>query len=53
MCLTGGSVSNMYAMNLARYKYCPDIKERGLSGMPRLVLFTSEEVMNLSSLQLV
>ncbi|XP_048366740.1 acidic amino acid decarboxylase GADL1 [Sphaerodactylus townsendi] len=39
----GGSVSNMYAMNLARYKYCPDIKEKGLSGMPRLVLFTSEE----------
>ncbi|XP_053119579.1 acidic amino acid decarboxylase GADL1 isoform X2 [Hemicordylus capensis] len=39
----GGSVSNMYAMNLARYKYCPDIKERGLSGMPRLVVFTSEE----------
>ncbi|KAJ6666470.1 hypothetical protein lerEdw1_020193 [Lerista edwardsae] len=39
----GGSVSNMYAMNLARYKYCPEIKERGLSGMPRLVVFTSEE----------
>ncbi|XP_043396821.1 acidic amino acid decarboxylase GADL1 isoform X3 [Chelonia mydas] len=39
----GGSVSNMYAMNLARYKYCPDIKEKGLSGLPRLVLFTSEE----------
>ncbi|KAM6169241.1 LOW QUALITY PROTEIN: acidic amino acid decarboxylase GADL1 [Rhynchocyon petersi] len=39
----GGSVSNMYAMNLARYKYCPDIKEKGLSGLPRLVLFTSAE----------
>uniref|UniRef100_F7CF79 Glutamate decarboxylase like 1 n=1 Tax=Monodelphis domestica TaxID=13616 RepID=F7CF79_MONDO len=39
----GGSVSNMYAMNLARYKYCPEIKERGLSGLPRLVLFTSAE----------
>uniref|UniRef100_A0A7M4E9Q4 Glutamate decarboxylase like 1 n=1 Tax=Crocodylus porosus TaxID=8502 RepID=A0A7M4E9Q4_CROPO len=39
----GGSVSNMYAMNLARYKYCPEIKEKGLSGLPRLVLFTSEE----------
>ncbi|XP_059675055.1 acidic amino acid decarboxylase GADL1 [Gavia stellata] len=39
----GGSVSNMYAMNLARYKFCPDIKEKGLSGLPRLVLFTSEE----------
>ena len=40
----GGSVSNMYAMNLARYKFCPEIKEKGLSGLPRLVLFTSEEV---------
>ncbi|XP_009955987.1 PREDICTED: acidic amino acid decarboxylase GADL1-like [Leptosomus discolor] len=40
----GGSVSNMYAINLARYKFCPEIKEKGLSGLPRLVLFTSEEV---------
>ncbi|EPQ15031.1 Glutamate decarboxylase-like protein 1 [Myotis brandtii] len=40
---TSGSVSNMYAMNLARYKYCPDIKEKGLSGLPRLILFTSAE----------
>ncbi|KAM6177381.1 acidic amino acid decarboxylase GADL1 [Erethizon dorsatum] len=39
----GGSVSNMYAMHLARYKYCPDIKEKGLSGLPRLILFTSAE----------
>ncbi|KAM5188186.1 acidic amino acid decarboxylase GADL1 isoform 5-T5 [Callospermophilus lateralis] len=39
----GGSVSNMYAMNLARYKYCPDIKEKGLFGLPRLTLFTSAE----------
>uniref|UniRef100_H2ZUT1 Glutamate decarboxylase like 1 n=1 Tax=Latimeria chalumnae TaxID=7897 RepID=H2ZUT1_LATCH len=39
----GGSVSNMYAVNVARYKFCPDIKEKGLSGMPRLVMFTSEE----------
>ncbi|KAG8521617.1 Acidic amino acid decarboxylase GADL1, partial [Galemys pyrenaicus] len=39
----GGSVSNMYAMNLARYKYCPDIKEKGLSGLPRLILFASAE----------
>ncbi|XP_032124289.1 acidic amino acid decarboxylase GADL1 [Sapajus apella] len=39
----GGSVSNMYAMNLARYKYRPDIKEKGLFGLPRLILFTSAE----------
>ncbi|XP_074261881.1 acidic amino acid decarboxylase GADL1 isoform X5 [Saimiri boliviensis] len=40
---TSGSVSNMYAMNLARYKYRPDIKEKGLFGLPRLILFTSAE----------
>ncbi|XP_078520065.1 acidic amino acid decarboxylase GADL1 [Lissotriton helveticus] len=39
----GGSISNMYALNLARYKYFPEIKERGLYGGPRLVMFTSEE----------
>ncbi|NP_001382689.1 acidic amino acid decarboxylase GADL1 isoform 1 [Mus musculus] len=39
----GGSVSNMCAMNLARYRHCPDIKEKGLSGLPRLILFTSAE----------
>lgn len=39
-------MSNMYAMNLARYKYCPDIKEKGLSGLPRLIFFTSAEVKN-------
>ncbi|XP_043922600.1 acidic amino acid decarboxylase GADL1 isoform X2 [Protopterus annectens] len=39
----GGSVSNMYAVNLARYKYYPEIKENGLSAAPRLVMFTSKE----------
>ncbi|XP_008284424.1 glutamate decarboxylase-like protein 1 [Stegastes partitus] len=39
----GGSMSNMYAVNLARYNHCPDIKELGLSAAPRLVMFTSQE----------
>ncbi|XP_037533250.1 acidic amino acid decarboxylase GADL1-like [Nematolebias whitei] len=39
----GGSMSNLYAMNLARYQYSPDIKELGLSVVPQLVLFTSQE----------
>uniref|UniRef100_A0A3Q1G4R1 Glutamate decarboxylase like 1 n=1 Tax=Acanthochromis polyacanthus TaxID=80966 RepID=A0A3Q1G4R1_9TELE len=39
----GGSMSNMYAMNLARYNHSPDIKELGLSAAPRLVVFTSQE----------
>lgn len=37
-------MSNMCAMNLARYRYYPDVKEKGLSGLPRLILFTSAEV---------
>ncbi|XP_076009942.1 acidic amino acid decarboxylase GADL1-like [Genypterus blacodes] len=39
----GGSVSNMYAMNVARYHHCPDLKELGLSASQRLVMFTSKE----------
>uniref|UniRef100_A0A669CX16 Glutamate decarboxylase like 1 n=1 Tax=Oreochromis niloticus TaxID=8128 RepID=A0A669CX16_ORENI len=39
----GGSMSNMYAVNLARYRCCPDIKENGLSAAPHLVMFTSQE----------
>ncbi|XP_071768120.1 acidic amino acid decarboxylase GADL1 [Centroberyx gerrardi] len=39
----GGSVSNMYAMNIARFHHCPDVKELGLSSVPRLVMFTSKE----------
>ncbi|XP_035984904.1 acidic amino acid decarboxylase GADL1 [Fundulus heteroclitus] len=39
----GGSMSNMYAMNLARYRDFPEIKELGNSAAPRLVVFTSQE----------
>lgn len=39
----GGSISNMYAINLARYKRYPDCKQRGLRALPPLALFTSKE----------
>ncbi|KAK7886818.1 hypothetical protein WMY93_026439 [Mugilogobius chulae] len=39
----GGSLSNMYAINLARFHTCPEIKELGMPAAPRLVLFTSQE----------
>ncbi|XP_072015152.1 cysteine sulfinic acid decarboxylase-like [Amphiura filiformis] len=39
----GGSVANVYAMNVARHKMFPDIKKKGLSGHQRLILFTSEQ----------
>ncbi|XP_060051264.1 cysteine sulfinic acid decarboxylase isoform X4 [Erinaceus europaeus] len=39
----GGSISNMYAMNLARYQRYPDCKKRGLRALPPLAIFTSKE----------
>ncbi|KAL0611710.1 Cysteine sulfinic acid decarboxylase [Plecturocebus cupreus] len=39
----GGSISNMYAVNLARYQRYPDCKQRGLRTLPPLALFTSKE----------
>uniref|UniRef100_A0AAR2K8G7 Cysteine sulfinic acid decarboxylase n=1 Tax=Pygocentrus nattereri TaxID=42514 RepID=A0AAR2K8G7_PYGNA len=40
----GGSVSNMYAMNVARYWAFPQVKTQGLWTVPRLAVFTSQEV---------
>ncbi|KDR09499.1 Cysteine sulfinic acid decarboxylase, partial [Zootermopsis nevadensis] len=39
----GGSIANGYAISCARYYHMPDVKNKGLHGMPRLVLFTSED----------
>ncbi|XP_033121802.1 cysteine sulfinic acid decarboxylase-like [Anneissia japonica] len=39
----GGSLANMYALNLARYKKFPQSKEKGMYGCPRLAVFTSEQ----------
>ncbi|XP_065208108.1 cysteine sulfinic acid decarboxylase [Planococcus citri] len=39
----GGSIANGYAINCARFYKFPEIKENGLHGLPRLVLFTSND----------
>ncbi|XP_069509438.1 cysteine sulfinic acid decarboxylase [Ambystoma mexicanum] len=39
----GGSISNMYAMNLARYRHFPESKQKGMQALPRLAVFTSSE----------
>ncbi|KAA0716083.1 Glutamate decarboxylase 1 [Triplophysa tibetana] len=39
---TGGAVSNMYSVMVARYKHYPEVKIKGMAAVPRLVLFTSE-----------
>ena len=38
----GGSMSNFFAINLAKHKMFPDIHKTGLCGMPTLKMFTSE-----------
>ncbi|KAG9340215.1 hypothetical protein JZ751_021655 [Albula glossodonta] len=39
----GGSISNMFAMNVARYRAFPQVKQQGLWAVPRLAVFTSQE----------
>ncbi|CAH1957959.1 unnamed protein product [Acanthoscelides obtectus] len=39
----GGSMSNGYALNIARHFHCPDIKKKGVSAYPRLVSFVSDD----------
>lgn len=40
----GGAISNMYAMLIARFKMFPEVKEKGMAAVPRLIAFTSEHV---------
>ncbi|XP_009474009.1 PREDICTED: cysteine sulfinic acid decarboxylase-like, partial [Nipponia nippon] len=39
----GGSISNMYAMNVARFQRFPESQREGNWALPRLALFTSQE----------
>lgn len=34
----------MYSVMIARYKFFPEVKTKGMAAAPRLVLFTSEHV---------
>uniref|UniRef100_A0A674ES04 Cysteine sulfinic acid decarboxylase n=1 Tax=Salmo trutta TaxID=8032 RepID=A0A674ES04_SALTR len=40
----GGSVSNMYAMNVAPYHTFPEVKLKGLWALPPLAVFTSQKL---------
>lgn len=44
LCPVGGAISNMYAMLIARFKMFPEVKEKGMAAVPRLIAFTSEHV---------
>ncbi|GLH15075.1 Glutamate decarboxylase [Gryllus bimaculatus] len=39
----GGSIANGYAISCARFHAAPHVKTKGLHGLPRMVLFTSED----------
>ncbi|XP_073534745.1 glutamate decarboxylase 1-like isoform X2 [Phyllobates terribilis] len=38
----GGTISNLYSILIARYKFFPIVKTKGMAALPRIVLFTSE-----------
>ncbi|OCT74490.1 glutamate decarboxylase 1 [Xenopus laevis] len=39
----GGTISNLYSLQAARYKYFPIVKTKGMSALPQIVVFTSEQ----------
>lgn len=43
-CLSGGSISNLYSVLVARYKRFPEIKTKGMAALPDIALFVSEHV---------
>ena len=40
----GGAMANMYALPLARYKFFPEVKEKGMAHLQSLTIFTSQDV---------
>ncbi|XP_077348173.1 glutamate decarboxylase 1-like isoform X2 [Lithobates pipiens] len=38
----GGTISNLYSVLVARYKFFPIVKTKAMAALPRIVLFTSE-----------
>jgi hypothetical protein len=37
-------MSNLYSVLLARYHFFPEVKTKGMTALPRLILFTSAHV---------
>lgn len=44
--VVGGAFSNIMALNLSRFKCCPDVKMNGVYGLKRLKIYVSAEVRN-------
>jgi glutamate decarboxylase len=43
----GGSISNLYAVQVAKHHFFPQSKHNGLFNLPKLVMFASEHVLKL------
>jgi len=39
----GGSMANFYALIVARYRAFPEVRDKGVRGLPPLAIFTSEQ----------
>lgn len=44
----GGSISNLYAVLVARHNFFPDTKSKGLKNLPNMIVYTSEHVLKVS-----
>lgn len=42
----GGTMSNLYGVAVARQRAAPHFKTQGMTGMDRLVMFTSDQVIS-------
>lgn len=42
----GGSISNLYGLLLARFKRFPGTKTKGITNLPQMALFCSEQVIS-------
>jgi hypothetical protein len=45
----GGAISNLYAINVARHKFFPECKHKGMGAIPHLVIYTGEQVSRVSA----
>jgi len=44
LAVTGGAIANLYAVLVARHNFLPEVKKKGLTGLPPLVVFQSDRV---------
>ena len=43
-CILGGSIANLYGLEMARFHKFPETREKGMQHLPKLMVFCSEQV---------